>query len=123
MRKRAEVCSCRTCFQGGHEFIYRYFLLQSLKEININDKSVEIPSFGIGVVSEELNDGKIINIREDSIEHVSTYREKVLNLIEFIKANEVSPIHLIYIAGEYVDEWVNDYDEQAKLILNSPVCS
>ncbi|MDB2097813.1 DUF6514 family protein [Clostridium paraputrificum] len=47
---------------------------------------------------------------------MSTQRHKVKGLLNLLYKNEVSPIHLIDIIGEYVDKWVGDFEESKKMV-------
>ncbi|QCX34427.1 hypothetical protein FDN13_12360 [Caloramator sp. E03] len=95
------------------EYIYKYYVLETSKEMAINNKKYIIPCYGICIVSEVYENGNMCFSFEDSIEHLTPLLSKVLNLVEYLKNNGVSPVHLIDIAGEFVDEWVNDFDEKA----------
>lgn len=112
MPNKNEVTSYKTSIDD-RECIYKYYVLETSKEMTINNKKFIIPCYGINVVSEVYEGGKMCFSFENSIEHVTPFLGKVLNLIEYLKINGVSPIHLIEVAGEFVDEWVNDFDNKA----------
>ena len=117
MYKRTEICTCRTSLENQKECLYRYYLIKSNKNIERNDNVVSVPCYGIGIKSEVILNGKILSAYDDTINAVSSVEDKVLKLIEMFKDNNVSPVHLIDIAGEYADEWVDDFDEYADKIL------
>ncbi|MDU1855534.1 MAG: DUF6514 family protein, partial [Clostridium baratii] len=50
-----------------------------------------------------------IDSYKDSVELISPVESKVKGLLKMLYENQVSPIHLIDIIGEYVDEYVNDF--------------
>ena len=50
-----------------------------------------------------------IEIERNSIEKISYYLEKVRELLSILYKNEVSPIHLVDIIGEKVDEYVSEF--------------
>ncbi|WP_368253287.1 DUF6514 family protein [Clostridium paraputrificum] len=58
----------------------------------------------------------MINRVEDGVKYISTQRHKVKGLLNLLYKNEVSPIHLIDIIGEYVDKWVEDFEESKKIV-------
>lgn len=66
-----------------------------------------------------MEGGRLEDIFSDSLTVVSSVKDKVVNLIEFLKDNEVSPHHLVDIVGEYADEWVGDFDRDARCLLES----
>lgn len=75
-----------------------------------------VQAYGIKVERVDIKDGAIINRVEDGVKYVSTQRHKVKGLLNLLYKNEVSPIHLIDIIGEYVDKWVEDFEESKKIV-------
>ncbi len=68
------------------------------------------PAYGVEI---ERKDYKgLIKLKEekDSIELVSTQRHKVKQIVMNLYNYEVSPIHLVDILGEFVDEHVFEFD-------------
>lgn len=114
MYKKNEVASCKTRIDDK-ECIYKYYVIETSKNIFLDEKNVSVSCYGIDVVSEVYKNGSICFSFEDSIEYLTPFLDKVLKLIEYLKDNGVSPVHLIDIAGEYADEWVSDFDIKAYL--------
>ena len=52
----------------------------------------------------------MLKIERDSVNYISTHKEKVKKLFDLVSKNNVSPIHLIDVIGEYVDEYVSDFN-------------
>jgi hypothetical protein len=121
MYQMMELCNCKTTIDEKMEYLYRYFLLESKKDMCIDDHFVNIQCYGIEVVREKLLDGRIVDIVRDRIEAISPIKNKVINLIEYLKDNEVSPVHLVDVIGEYVDESVVDFEDEAKNLLAKTV--
>lgn len=121
MYQMMEVCNCKTTLDDQKEFLYRYFLVESKKDMLMENKYVSVPSYGIHAVREELLGGKITSIYNDTVESVSPDKSKVMGLIQYLRDNEVSPIHLVDITGEMIDEWITDYDLEAKNVLSQMV--
>lgn len=96
----------------GCESTYRYILLECKKEINYRGQAMIVPCFGVSIVREDLKDGKVYSVKKDSIECMTTYKYKASQLLKKLYDNLVSPIHLIDIAGEYADEWVEDFEAE-----------
>jgi hypothetical protein len=119
MYKKLEICNCRVSLDEHVEYMFRYFLIEGSKKIFINEAGVDVASFGIEITSEKFMDEQLVDTYSDSIETVSSVKDKVVNLIEYLKKYEVSPVHLVDIAGEYADEWTADFDRDAKCILES----
>lgn len=121
MLNTVEIHTCKTALENGREFVYIYYLTESTKDITIEDLEVSVTSYGIGIIREEIADGKVIDTFEDRFDAVSPVKSKVLSLIDFLVDNEVSPLHLIDVIGESIDNWVTDYEIEAisKLSINA----
>lgn len=88
---------------NGKEIRYFYRLTESNTAIG--------QAFGIEVEKQDIKNGILVNIDRDAVEVVSNKEEKVRNLLNLLYKNNVSPLHLIDIIGEYVDEYVCDFEE------------
>lgn len=67
-------------------------------------------AYGIEVERQDFVEGILVNIERDEIRKISNIKEKVNNLLEIIHKNKVSPIHIVDILGEYVDNYVIDFN-------------
>lgn len=79
-----------------------------------NERYNDVQAYGIKVERVDIKNGIVMNKVEDSVKYVSTKCHKVKSLLTLLYKNEVSPIHLIDIIGEYVDEWVSDFDKEER---------
>lgn len=70
-------------------------------------------AYGIEIERKDYKDSALVNIERDSVEKISCYLDKVEKLTNMLYVYEVSPIHLIDIIGEYVDEYVQDFNHCA----------
>lgn len=75
----------------------------------IETKYNEVNTYGIEIERKDFNNDVLINIERNSIEKISYYLEKVRELLSILYKNEVSPIHLLDIIGEKVDEYVSEF--------------
>ena len=89
--------------EENKEFNYLY----RVTENTLNNTKV----FGIEIERIDFIDQIVTNIERDSIKFISPKREKVLDLVKILYKNEVSPIHLVDVIGEYVDESVIDFEK------------
>jgi hypothetical protein len=121
MCKRTEICNCKTTLDEQKEFLYRYFLIETTKDLHIDGQTLRVPCCGIEIIREEIVGRDTISSYSESLECISPVRSKVINLIEYLRDNEVSPVHLTDIVGEMVDEWVVDFDIEAKSQLSQLV--
>lgn len=112
-----EVMSCRTALDDGSELIYKYYITEDERKVDVEDKSVEVKGYGICAETQKLKDGKMQVTFKDSVECINPYKKKVVAIIGFLARNEVSPIHLVNVIGEKVDDMVCDFDVEARKIL------
>lgn len=119
MYKRMEICNCKVEADEQVAYVFRYYLLEDSKKILINESHINVPCYGIEITSERIVQGRLEEVFCDSLDAVSSIKDKVVNLIEFLRDNEVSPYHLIDIVGEYADEWVGDFDKDARCLVES----
>lgn len=105
-----EICSYNAREEYSDYIIYRYYLIEDRKTINVDGLNLNLKSYGIKVVKEEAAKGGHNIIEEDLVEDISPNMNKVLELIGFLRNHGVSPVHLIDIIGDKVDEWVKDFD-------------
>lgn len=93
---------CKTMKSEGYESLYSYRIF--------DEDFYGRQAYGIEIERQDMKEGKIINIERDSISRISTIEERVRNLLYLVYKNNVSPIHLIDILGEYVDKYVSDFN-------------
>lgn len=79
-----------------------------------NSEVIEIQSYGIELERQDFVDGQLTGIERNVIRSISPDRHKVHNLLKLLYDNEVSPIHLVDVLGEKVDEYIIDFDDIAR---------
>ena len=84
------------------EIKYSYRLT---KEYYLNGQA-----FGIEVEKQDIVDGNVIAIERDYIGKISNIEDKVRKLLSLVHTYQVSPVHLVDILGEYVDNYVMDFN-------------
>ncbi|MBU5485146.1 hypothetical protein KQI86_12450 [Clostridium sp. MSJ-11] len=94
------------------EHSYYYRMLKSNISLNYSNQSVEVQAYGIEVERQDIKDGKVINIERNYVRGISPQRYKVHKLLKLLYDNSVSPIHLIDILGDYIDEYIVDFDKE-----------
>ncbi|MGL5352167.1 MAG: DUF6514 family protein [Clostridium sp.] len=87
----------------GTELKYTYRLTENKYKGN--------EAYGIEVERHKSLGGQTVDIERDKIDLISINKYKVNSLLELLYKNLVSPIHLVEILGEYVDEYVYDFDK------------
>ncbi|NFE94825.1 hypothetical protein FDF86_09660 [Clostridium botulinum] len=91
-----------TSIDAENDFEYKYRLTKSLYK--------GITGYGIEVQSQNSNTTNEVFYEKDSVNLISINRHNVKALLTKLYENRVSPLHLIDIIGEYVDEHVCEFD-------------
>lgn len=102
--------------EDGLEHNYSYRMTKSKICLSGYENPIELQSYGIEIERQDIVKGDIINIERDYVRNISCQRYKVHRLLKLLYHNSVSPIHLIDILGEYVDKYIEDFDNQLKEI-------
>lgn len=94
---------------NGVERRYEYRVTKS-SFIPDDLKIGEVQCYGMEIERKDLVSGKVVNIEREFVKNISTYRHKVQALSKLMCDNLVSPINFIEIAGNYIDDCINDFD-------------
>ncbi|MBU3189398.1 DUF6514 family protein [Clostridium bowmanii] len=97
-----------------HNYYYR--LLKSQISVLMDNEPTEIQAYGIEIERQDVINDTVVFIERDCVESISPQRHKVKALIKTLYENTVSPIHMIDILGDYIDEYISDFDEMLKNI-------
>ena len=66
-------------------------------------------AYGIEIERMDFNDENLINIERECINKISPVYNKVENMVDLLYKYRVSPIHLVDVLGETIDECVMDF--------------
>ena len=91
-----------TSVDTENNFEYKYRLTKSVYK--------GIIGYGIEVQSQSSNNTNNMFYEKDSVNLISINRHNVKSLLTKLYQNRVSPVHLIDIIGEYVDNHVYEFD-------------
>jgi hypothetical protein len=97
-----------------HNYFYR--LVKSEISVLAYDEPIDVQAYGIEVERQDIIDDTVVCIERDCVQNISPQRYKVKNLLKMLYDNTVSPIHMIDILGDYIDEYIVDFDEVLKNI-------
>ncbi|SHJ94041.1 hypothetical protein SAMN02745248_01363 [Hathewaya proteolytica DSM 3090] len=97
------------------KYNYIYRLIKSETSLYIKDQLTVVDTYGIEVERQDVVNGTIVNIERDCVKTISPKMEKVANLMELISENNTSPIHLVYVLGEYIDSYVEDFTRDIEI--------
>ncbi len=95
---------------------YFYRLVKNKVSLSLGDDTMEVQSYGIEIERQDILNSSIVNIERDCVKSISPHRHKVHNLLKLLYDNCVSPIHLVDVLGDYIDEYIVDFDEALKEI-------
>ncbi len=85
----------------------------------VSGNKLGVQAYGIEVERIDTEGNEVINVERDCVECISPHPHKVYELLNILYNNAVSPIHLIDIIGEYVDECVSDFDESYECLATN----
>ncbi|WP_346889983.1 DUF6514 family protein [Clostridium sp. UBA1056] len=97
---------------------YTYNLIQSELEVNTNGERRVIDVYGVEIESEVKNKDKHVERYRENVGCITPNRYKGSELLGLLRNNGVSPIHLIDIIEEYIEEYYADFDEVVQAIAN-----
>ena len=103
----------------GVNYNYIYRLIKSQVSVLMYGEFTNVNAYGIEIESQNIVDGKIVHIQRDCVENISPQRYKVKNLLKLLYDNTVSPIHMIDILGEYIDDYTSDFNETLNCIATN----
>lgn len=78
----------------------------SIESKEYNNETV----YGIEAKKENIENGLVVSTIEDYVDIISKKKDVVEHLVELLYKNQVSPIHLIDIIGETVDNCVFEFN-------------
>ena len=104
---------------GDVNYNYAYRLVKGQISVSMYGKLTEIQAYGIEIERQDITDGTVVRIQRDCVENISPERYKVKKLLNMVYENTVSPIHMIDILGEYIDEYTSDFDE---MLVSTATC-
>jgi len=97
-----------------HNYFYR--LVKSEISVSMYDEPTKVQAYGIEIERQDIIDDTVVFIERDCVENISPQRHKIKSLMKMLYDNTVSPIHMIDILGDYIDEYISDFDEILKNI-------
>ena len=104
----------RTESRNNIKYVYFYRLLKGSVNITYGKDTIEVQSYGIEIERQDMVEENLVNIERDCVNNISPERHKVHNLLKLLYDNNISPIHLIDVLGDYIDEYIIDFDKRMK---------
>jgi hypothetical protein len=78
----------------------------------IKEDYVEVQAYGIEVERQDVTSKGIVKIEKEYLKGITPQRHKAHNLMRLLYQNTVSPIHLLDILEDYIDDYVIDFNEE-----------
>ncbi|MGM9974222.1 MAG: DUF6514 family protein [Clostridiaceae bacterium] len=88
----------------------RTYSYRIIKSQFISSQGDMVQAYGIEAERTDSVDKEVIEIERAGIEYISPDLHKVSNLLLKLHDNNVSPIHLTDVLGEYVDDYTSDFN-------------
>lgn len=92
-----------------YEYIYK--VLESDYSSELNQRTVKSKAYGVEVERKDIVNGQVISTCKDFIKYISPKKERVAELVKFLKNNTVSPIHLVDVIEECIEGYISDFNE------------
>lgn len=112
-----ETIKCNAENEQNH-VEYTYNLIQSELEIYMHGEKRVIDAYGVEVESKVKDKNSAVNEYKEEVKYITPYRYKGSEFLKLLKNNKVSPIHLLDITEEYIEEYYGDFDEAAQAVAN-----
>lgn len=93
---------CKRVKEENKERIYFYR--------SFNEDYCGRQAYGVEIERHDVENGSLVKIERDSISKVTMVEDKIKDVLNLIYNNNVSPIHLVDIIGEYVDSNVWEFN-------------
>ena len=106
-----EVC-------GENHVEYTYKLIQRELSMDIEGGRRVIEAYGIEVESKIKDNNGSGQVFKDEVQYITPYKNKGHEFLNMLKNNSVSPIHLIDIVEEHIEEYYMDFNDIAEAIAN-----
>lgn len=113
-----ETLTCSYDCEGqAREYTYR--LIERDLNIEIDGDSQCIKAYGVKVESSGCDKEKDVQGIVEEFKYITPYKNKGSQFLHMLQRNMVSPIHLIDIAEEVVDEYYKDFDKEINKRINT----
>lgn len=112
-----ETLKCN-CDCEGDVVEYTYKLIQRDLQLENKDGDHCIEAYGVEVESRRKNNDKIVHASKEEVRYITPYKYKGSQFLHLLEKNMVSPIHLVEIVEEMIEEYYKDFDKELYTQLN-----
>lgn len=106
-----ETLRCN-CDCGGDVLEYTYRLIQSDLHLENEGEKYCIKAYGVEVESKRKSNDKIVQDSKEVVKFVTPYKYKGSQFLHMLEKNMVSPLHLVDIAEEVIEEYYKDFNKE-----------
>lgn len=96
----------------GTNLEYTYRLVQRDLHLDNNGGACCIKAYGVEVESKVKDNEKNVQAFKEEIKYITPYKYKGSQFLHMLEKNMVSPIHLIDVTEEIVEEYYRDFDRE-----------
>ena len=107
-----DTVKCKVKEDNG-EFEYIYNLVEN--KLSLEMCKDNILAYGVEVQSFIKTNGKMVMVDKEEVKFISPYKYKVKEFMSMLEKNLVSPIHLIDIVEEVIEDYYLDFDNISKV--------
>jgi len=97
---------------------YTYKLIQRELSMDVQGGRRVIEAYGIEVESRIKGNNESGQVFKDEVKYITPCKNKGREFLNMLKDNSVSPIHLIDIIEEYIEEYYMDFNNVVEAIAN-----
>lgn len=106
-----ETLKCN-CDCGGDVLEYTYRLIQRDLHVESHGEDQSIKAYGVEVESKRKNNDKIVQASKEEVKYVTPYKYKGSQFLHMLERNMVSPMHLVEVTEEVIEEFYIDFDKE-----------
>lgn len=92
------------------EYIYTYNLLETNLNLEKENCTKTVQAYGIEIICETKEKGITYSVNKDQELYISPKMERIELLMDKFYNNNLSPIHLIEVLDEVIEEYIFEFD-------------
>lgn len=106
-----ETLKCNCDYEGAN-LEYTYRLVQRELKLENDGEECCITAYGVEVESKLKDNNNIVQTSKEQINFVTPYKYKGSQFLHMLQKNMVSPVHLIDVTEEVIEDYYKDFDKE-----------
>lgn len=98
------------CGEENLEYIYN--LIEGELKLHNGKEKYSIKAYGVEIESIITNHDKIVHASREEVKYITPYKFKGREFLNMLEKNMVSPIHLLEITEELIEDYYKDFDKE-----------